>query len=50
MTEHGLIAQSLAFGMIGWQEMVICVCPFIMTAAIVLPVLYFTGVIGKRKK
>lgn len=50
MTELAALSPLLAFGMIGWQEIVILICPFVGTAAIVLPVLYFTGVIGNRNK
>lgn len=45
-----LAVPALAFlGPIGWQELVCC-CSFpLICAAIVLTVLYFTGVIGGRK-
>ena len=53
MTDLGIFAQTLAFGMIGWQELLILlVCPasIIGIVLLVLLVLYLTGVIGKRKQ
>lgn len=50
MTETGTLTQILAFGMIGWQEiLILLICPT-FTAAIVLLVLFLTGVIGGKKK
>ncbi|MFK7787897.1 MAG: hypothetical protein AB8C95_00205 [Phycisphaeraceae bacterium] len=43
------IGQTLGFGMIGWQELLILgICPA-FTIGLTLLILFLTGVIGKRK-